>query len=177
MKLNRLAVALVVGGGLTLGAVTLTVAQEDEPRIAFPADFASEFTLYMEIDRVQNPGQVMRIYANDVALSGLDSEGRFPAGSILVGQIFAARTDADGNVIISDLGRQIIGNPAAVAVMEKEEGWGDAFPDELRNDDWDFAIFSPAGERLDRDLNACRSCHAPLGDIDHVFSFQHVPLP
>jgi len=176
MRLNRLAIALVIGGAVTTGAVTLTVAQEEE-RIAFPTDFASEYTLYMEIDRVQNPGQIMRIYANEAALSGLDSEGRFPDGSILVGEIFAARTDAEGNVITSDLGRQIIGGPAAVAVMEKRDGWGDAFPEELRNDDWDFAIFSPAGERLDRDLNTCRACHAPLDEEDHVFSFQHVPLP
>lgn len=167
--------AVVVGATAAVGVTTFVAAQAPAERIAFPADYATDFTMYLELDRVQNPGQVMRIYANDAALAGPGPDGRLADGAILVGEIHGARTDAAGNFIISELGRQIRGNAAAIAVMEKRDGWGDAFPTEFRNGDWDFAIFSPTGERLDRDLNACRACHAPLTESDHVFSIQHLP--
>lgn len=173
MKRRRL-IAAALCGGIGIGVAALAYAQNGEERIAFPAGYATEFTMYLELDRVQNPGQVMRIYANDVALEGPGPDGRWADGAVLVGEIYQALTDAAGNVIVSDLDRQIRGSLAAVAVMEKQEGWGELFAPELRNDDWDFAIFSPAGERLDRDLDACRACHAPLAEEDHVFSHQHL---
>jgi hypothetical protein len=58
--------------------------------------------------------------------------------------------------------------------MEKRAGWGAAFPENLRNGDWDFAIFSPDGKPLNKDLNACRACHAPLKESQHIFSLQHL---
>ncbi len=85
-----------------------------------------------------------------------------------------ARKDVDGKVVTSSLGRRIKDKLVAVAVMEKQKGWGDTFPEELKNGDWDFAIFSPDGQRLDKDLNSCRQCHAPLKDSQHVFSIQHL---
>jgi hypothetical protein len=174
---NRTPLMVAAGAAATLGAATIVAAQATAERIEFPADYATSFTMYLEIDRIQNPGQVMRIFANDAALLGPGPDGRLSDGAVLVGEIYRARTDAAGNVIISDVGRQIRGEIAAVAVMEKQDGWGDAFQANLRNDDWDFAMFNAAGERLDRDLDACRACHAPLVDRDHVFSFQHLPTP
>ena len=97
-----------------------------------------------------------------------------PDGSVLVGEIYAAKKDADGKVIVSSLGRRVSDKLVAVAVMEKRKGWGQRFPEELRNGDWDFAIFNPKGEKLDKDLNACRSCHAPLTSTDHLFSIEHI---
>ncbi|MCC6736938.1 MAG: cytochrome P460 family protein [Bauldia sp.] len=174
---KRRLMIMAAGATAAIGVATLVAAQVPDERIPFPADYATEFTMYLEIDRIQNPGQVMRIYANDAALLGPGPDGRLADGAILVGEIYGAKTDAAGNVIISELGRRIRGDIAAIAVMEKEDGWGDLFPADLRNGDWDFAMFSPAGERLDRDLNACRACHAPLQETDHVFSIQHLPTP
>ena len=55
-----------------------------------------------------------------------------------------------------------------------EESAGDSFPDGLKNGDWDFAIFKPSGERLNKDLNTCRSCHAPMAKTQHLFSLEHL---
>jgi hypothetical protein len=146
----------------------------EEERIAFPENYRTEFSNYLNLGRTQNPDQIIHLYANEAAQAGPSDDGAFADGSILVGEIYAARKDADGNVIESSLGQRLRGNLAAIAVMEKREGWGADIPEELRNGDWDFAIFSPAGERLDRDLNACRACHAPLTDTDFVFSNEHL---
>ncbi len=150
------------------------VAVADEPRMAFPAGYTQDFSNYLSLDRTQNPDQVIRLFGNDKALEGPGADGALPYGSVLVAEIYAARKDADGNVVTSELGRRIKGRMAAIAVMEKQPGWGEGRPAGLRTGDWDFAVFSPAGERLDKDLNACRACHAPLGDRDFVFSHQHL---
>lgn len=167
--MTRTTIGLILGLGVFMG-----VAGAEEPRISFPADYATKFQNYLSLDRVQNDDQIIRLFANDAALDAAREGRELPNGSVIVGEVYKAKKDKDGNVITSSLGRRIRDKLAAVAVMEKGEGWGKAFPDDLRNGDWDFAIFAPDGKRLDKDLNACRSCHAPLKDTQHVFSLDHL---
>ena len=155
-----------------LTAGVAAVAGED--RIAYPANYASTFTNYLSLDRVQNGDQIIRLFANNIALESAKEGAALADGSVLVGEIYAAKRDSEGQVVVSDLGRRIRDKMLAVAVMEKRSGWGASFSDELRNGDWDFAIFSPKGDKLDKDLNTCRSCHAPLTETDHLFSIQHI---
>ena len=155
----------------TVGCSTVSVADNN---IAFPADYKDTFTRYMTSDRIGNDDQVMVFYANDVALQGVKDSGEFPDGSILVGEVYKAKKDADGNVLQSGLNRRVQDQLALVAVMEKQAGWGDAFEAGLKNGDWDFAAFKADGAVADKDLNACRACHAPLTDTQHVFSYEHV---
>lgn len=166
---TKSAVALLLLLFLSAGA-----AAAGEPRIDFPVGYAKDFTNYLSLDRTQNPDQVIRLFGNDKALAGAGADGALPHGSVLVAEIYAARKDAEGNVVTSALGHRIKDRMAAIAVMEKQPGWGEGRPAGLKTGDWDFAVFSPAGERLDKDLNACRACHAPLGERDFVFSYEHL---
>ncbi|MFD0986116.1 cytochrome P460 family protein [Methyloligella solikamskensis] len=159
---------------LLLGfSVIASVALAKEERISFPADY-KQFENYLSLDRVQNHDQIIRLFANDAAIEAAGQGRELPYGSVIVGEVYKAKTDDDGNVVTSSLGRRIRGKLAAIAVMEKGEGWGEKFPDDLKNGDWDFAIFSPDGKRLDKDLNTCRSCHAPLSESQHLFSLEHL---
>ncbi|WP_089717798.1 cytochrome P460 family protein [Candidatus Entotheonella palauensis] len=144
------------------------------PQIQFPADYRTTFTNYLSLDRTQNADQIMLLYANDIALKGVRETGEFPDGSILIGEVYKAQKDQDGKVIESQLGRRVRGPLALVAVMEKQKGWGQQFPAGLKNGDWDFAAFKPDGTDAKKDLNACRACHAPLTDLRHVFSYEHL---
>lgn len=159
---------------LALGIVASATLAADEQRISFPANYKTDFYNYLSLDRVQNDDQIIRLFANDAAIEAASKGEELPYGSVLVGEVYKAKKDEDGNVIESSLGRRIRGEFAAVAVMEKGKGWGDKFSENLRNGDWDFAIFSPQGKRLDKDLNACRSCHAPMTDSQHLFSLEHL---
>jgi hypothetical protein len=146
-----------------------------DTRVSFPSNYKSEFENYLSLDRTGNPDQVIRLFANKTARDAAQAGKPLPSGSVLVGEIYKAKTDEAGNVVTSELGRRVRGKFAAVAVMEKRDGWGAALSEELRNGDWDFGIFSPAGERLaGKDLNSCRSCHAPLKDTQHLFSLEHL---
>lgn len=155
--------------------VSTAFADEATKRVAFPEGYADSFKNYVSLDRTGNPDQIIRLFANDVAVKAAQAGEPLPDGSILVGEIHKAKKDASGEVVESTLGRRIRDKFAAVAVMEKRAGFGDALPEDLRNGDWEFAIFSPKGERLTgKDVNSCRSCHAPLKDTQHMFSLEHL---
>ena len=61
--------AVVVEGG----------ASAEEGRIAFPAEYRSAFTNYLSLDRVQEEGQIIRLFANAAAMGGMDENGKFLA--------------------------------------------------------------------------------------------------
>jgi len=152
-------------------ATTLQAADND---ITFPADYKTTFTNYLSLDRTQNPDQVIRLFANDVAMQGPGPDGKLPYGSILVAEIYKAKRNADGSVKTSALGRRIKNEFAVVGVMQREEGWGSQHAPEFRNGNWEFAAFKPDGSVAKKDLNACRACHAPLVNTNHLFSYEHL---
>ena len=159
-----------------IGLAALTIAGTavaEDARIKYPAGYKETYTNYLNVDRTQNDDQVIHLFANDIAMKGMKETGKYPNGSILVGEVYKAKKDDKGEVIESELGVRIRGKLALIAVMEKQEGWGANFAEEHKNGDWDFAAFKPDGSVAGKDLNECRVCHAPLTESDHVFSFEH----
>ena len=153
--------------------LTSTAVAEEE-RIKFPENYRADYVNYLNLDRIQEEDQIIHLFANKIAVDGVKATGEFPDGSILIGEVYKAKKDEDGEVIESILGQRVRGELALVAVMEKQAGWGDSFDEEHRNDDWDFAAFKPDGSSAPKDLNECRACHAPLTDLRHVFSYEHL---
>lgn len=169
------AVAIVAAVTATAMLAVAPSANAEKERIAFPENYRAEMVNYLSLDRTQNDDQVIRLFAPQSALDAAKSGGKIPNGTTLVAEIYKAKKDDKGEVIESDLGRRIRGKFAAVAVMQRGEGWSAKYPEELRTGDWDFAIFNPAGERLvKKDLNSCRSCHAPLKETQYLFSIEHM---
>lgn len=143
--------------------------------IKLPEDYQATFTNYVTADRLSpNDDQIIKLFANDTALSGPRTNGALPNGSIIVGEIYKAKRGKDGNVIESALGRRIRDKLAAIVVLQKEEGWGAGYPDNLKMGDWEFAAFSPDGKPAKKDFNKCRECHVPLKETDFLFSYEHV---
>lgn len=161
-----------------VAAATLVLtssAMAEDDRIAFPKDYRNKLVNYLSLDRTQNDDQIIRLFAPKSAMEAAKSGTELPYGTVIVAEIYKAKKSENGDVLESSLGRRIRDKFAAVAVMEKRKGWGEIFPTDLRNGDWDFAIFKPTGERLaGKNLNACRSCHAPLTQTQHLFSLQHM---
>ncbi len=164
-------IAIAVFTIAVVSAAAFAVARDDQ--IEFPADYKS-YKNYLSLDRTGNDKQIIRLFANDKAAAGMDANGGLPNGSVLVGEIYKAKLDDKGEAIESSLSRRVRGKLAAIAVMEKRAGWGSKIPEDLRTGDWDFAVFSPDGKRLDKDLNKCRACHTPLTESDYLFSYDHL---
>jgi len=160
--------------GLACGVLVSLATAGERHRIEFPDDYRSKQINYVSLDRTQHADQLIRLFASARALEAVAEGRELPEGTKLVAEVYKAKKDENGKVI-SNLGRRVRGDFAAIAVMEKRRGWGEKFPKALRNGDWDFAVFSPSGERLlKKDLDNCRRCHAPLTSSDHVFSLEHM---
>ena len=142
--------------------------------VSFPTNYRDNFTPYLSLNRTQNPDQYIRLYINDKGLSGTETNGQLPYGSVIVAEIYKAQKDAEGNVMNSALGQRIANKLALLAVMERREGAAEQYPAGLGNDDWDFATFSADGNRVEKDLAACAACHAPLTGSHHLFSYEHI---
>ncbi|MEM7026269.1 MAG: cytochrome P460 family protein [Pseudomonadota bacterium] len=159
--------------GLFLGMFAAGAAAGPE-NVQWPAAYKDTYTYYYEGDRLTTEKQSIRIYANPVALEGAESDGKLPYGSVLVAELYSVKLDGDGNPIESALGRRVIDKLAAIAVMERGEGFDAEYGEDLKVGDWEFAVFSPAGERLDKAVTACRECHHPLTNTEFVWSYDHL---
>ncbi|MFK7995819.1 MAG: cytochrome P460 family protein [Granulosicoccus sp.] len=161
----------VVGASALL---MMTSALADGERVPYPEDYRTTFTNYLSLDRTQNPDQIIRLFGNDLAMQGPGEDGKLPYGSIIVGEVYKAKLDEEGNVMTTALGRRIKDKFALIAVMQRGEGWGQQHPDGIRNGNWEMAAFKPDGSKADKDLNACMACHAPLESSNYLFSFEHL---
>jgi len=160
-----------------LGTVSLVVSSTvtgGDIKISFPENYRETFTNYLSLDRVQHPDQIMRLFANDIAMQGPGADEKLPYGSILVAEIYKAKLDSDDEVITSSLGRRIKDKLALVGVMQREEGWGTQYPQAIRNGNWEYAAFNGDGSTADSDVNACLACHAPLRKTNFLFSYDHL---
>ncbi|MEM7198884.1 MAG: cytochrome P460 family protein [Planctomycetota bacterium] len=154
-------------------SASLQAVGSDTP-IVFPAGYGERFENYLSLDRVQNDDQIIRLFANELAMRGPGRDGKLPFGSVLVGEVYKARRNAAGGVSVSQLGRRLRGDLALIAVMQRGEGFGQRHAPELQNGDWEFAAFKPDGSVAGKNLDSCRACHAPLTTNNHVFSIEHL---
>jgi hypothetical protein len=142
--------------------------------VEWPANYKTEFANVFNGDRTANDKQVIRIFANETAVAGARADGKLPYGSVVVGELYSVKLNADGKPVTSALGRRIIDKPAAIVVMQRGQRFDAEYADELKVGDWEFAVFSPAGDRLNKDVTACRQCHHPLADKEFLFSYEHL---
>jgi hypothetical protein len=160
---------------LTLASsLAACAATAGDVTLDLPANYQTTSDNYMISDRLGQEDQVISLFANDTARKGVQANGKLPYGSVLIGEIYQAKADADGHVIESQLGRRVPNKLKAIVMMERREGWDDQYPDELKVGDWEFEVFSPDGKNLGKDTTACRECHHPLTDTEFTFSYAHI---
>lgn len=171
--MKTLTIAALAATAVAAGGAVYAASHANDVALDFPADFKTEFTEYYSGDR-QNGKQFINLYANDVALNGAAADGKLPYGSVLVGEIIPVVMDGD-EPAESALGRLIhTGQPGAIVVMQRIEGNDARYGDDLKVGDWEFEVFSPAGENLAKDTTACRECHHPLTDTEFMWSYEHL---
>jgi cytochrome c553 len=138
----------------------------------FPADYETEFTRYTTISFPERK-QVRHFWANDAALAAAPASGPFPPGAYFLVEIRSAELDDAGQPVMGPDGHFVEAELVSFTAMEKAAGWGAAVPEVLRNEDWRYAVFTPAGERRTGTNEApCLACHKPLTDTDYVFTLE-----
>ena len=145
-------------------------------RIAFPDGDLAGYLLYGVQNRPDNK-QVRYLYANDVAVKGAKEGALLPPGSKLILEAFAAKLNDQGEPIEDPNGHYLKGDQLFYTIMEKQDGWGQAYPADLRNGDWDYAVILPDRSHKEGvEVEKCLVCHRDqVGpDLDYVFSLDRL---
>lgn len=154
------------------GEMADNVAGLDGTRVDFPADFEETFTRYQRLE-FEDRKQIRFYLANNAALEGARAGGPFPSGAYLLVEIYDAELDAEGNLARDDEGALIQTDLVGYTAMEKQDGWGEAVPELLRNGNWRYSGFDAEGEhRAATNEAPCLACHVPLTETDYTFTYE-----
>src|SRR5262245_25051914 len=162
--------AIALGAVAVFAVVTLAIAGAE--KVAFPV--YQGHVLYEVLDKHQDK-EIMEFYIDREALQRLKQGQPLPSGAVLTRPTFKARVNDQGELEKDANGRLIRGPLNRIVVMEKRAGWGAEYPAELRNGEWEYAIFDPDGKlRANANYTACFQCHKPKADQDFVFTHQQL---
>ena len=158
---------LVLSLGSVFGAVPGSAGPD---KIKFPEGWKSH-ALYTTVDRY-DVKQYRELFASSQAAVDAMKAGRpLPDGTVLTLIQYKAQVDAAGAPVKGPDGRFVKGDMIGITVMEKRAGFGTEYPPELRNGDWEYAAFSPAGVLNDKaNYKGCFECHKPHERQDFVIS-------
>ncbi|HUL67862.1 MAG TPA: cytochrome P460 family protein [Burkholderiaceae bacterium] len=142
--------------------------------VAFPANYKSTFTKYHTIN-FPATRQVRYYYANPVALQAAKDGKDLPNGSVLFAEVYSAKVDAEKKPVTGSDGFFVADQLTGYAAMEREAGWGKEIPDMLRNDEWNYAVFT-ADKQHRPGINQaeCFACHKPLDKASYTFTLKEL---
>ena len=157
-----------------LAAISLTVAvRAGGDKVSFPADYAKG-VLYTTVDRPDNK-QYRELYAPQAAIDAVKAGKPIPSGTVLTMVNYKAKLGADGNPEKDADGKFIKDKLVAYAVMQKGAGWGAEYPDDMRNGEWEYQVFTPDKNVNDKaNLKACFGCHKPKASADYLFTLEQL---
>jgi hypothetical protein len=156
---------------VALAAVSFTVGvSAGGDKIAFPEDYAKG-VLYTTVDRPDNK-QYRELFSTPEAIAAVKAGKPMPSGTVLTLVQYRAKLNAAGEPEKDANGRFIKGELVGYTVMEKREGWGTEYPDDIRNGEWEYQAFKADKTVNDKaNLKNCFVCHKPYDKQDFVFSF------
>jgi cytochrome c553 len=142
--------------------------------VSFPESYKSTFTKYHTINFPETR-QVRYYYANGAALQAAKAGKPLPDGSILFAEVYAAKLDADKKPMMGSDGYFVPADLLFYTAMEREAGWGKDIPDMLRNEDWNYAVFTTAKtHRPGVNQAECLACHKPLDKASYTFTLKQL---
>ena len=151
-------------------ALTARSTSAGPEKIEFPSSWQS-YVLYTIVDRY-DVKQYRELYASSQeAVDAMKRGQPLPDRTVLVLTQYKAQTDAQGNPLKDANGRFLKGERIGFTVMEKRQGWGTEYPDDLRNGDWEYSAFGADGRfNANANYKGCFQCHKPHDKQDFVIS-------
>ncbi len=142
--------------------------------LVFPADFPGGFTKYHTIN-FPATGQVRYYLANQAAVAAAKAGKPIPDGAYMFVQVNSAKKDAAGQPITGADGFFEADKVLFYTAMAREAGWGKDIPANIRNEDWNYAIFTTAKEQRPGVNQAeCLACHQPLDKTSYLFTLKQL---
>ena len=142
-------------------------------RVSFPEDYRETFTRYHTINFPATK-QVRHFFASKAAAQAAREGRALPDGSMLFAEVHSAKLDADSKPVVGADGFFVADRLLFYTVMAREAGWGADIPEMLRNENWNYAVFS--AEKQPRSINQaeCLACHKPLDKSSYAFTLKEL---
>jgi len=142
--------------------------------VKFPDDYKATFTKYHSIN-FPAVKQVRYFFANPVAIQAAREGKSLPDGSVLFAEVYAARLDSDGKPLVGDDGIYVADKIVGYTAMARDAGWGNDIPDMLRNENWNYALFTAEKQhRPTMNQAECFACHKPLDKVSYTFTLKEL---
>jgi cytochrome c553 len=139
---------------------------------SFPENYQHVFVKYLTMNFADNK-QVRYYYANDVAIRAAKAGKPLPDGSVLFAEVFSAKLDADKKPVKGKDGFFEPEKLVFYTAMARDKGWGAEVPEMLRNENWNYAVFTlDKQQRAGVNQAECLACHKPHSDTSYVFTLK-----
>lgn len=142
--------------------------------VSFPENYKTTFVKYHTIN-FPATRQVRYYYVNPTALQAAKEGKPLPNGSVLFAEVYSAKVDADKKPITGSDGFYAPDQLLFYTAMAREAGWGKDIPEMLRNEDWNYAVFTTAKQlRAGVNQAECLACHKPLDKVSYTFTLDQI---
>ena len=142
-------------------------------RVTFPEGYKESFVKYHTISFPATK-QVRYYYANKAAVQAAKAGKPLPDGSYLFAEVYSVKLDDQKNPVKGADGQFVAEKLVAYTAMATGSGWGNEFPDMLRNGDWNYAVFSTEKQQRPVNQAECLGCHKPLDKASYVFTLKEL---
>jgi len=163
---------MVAAGVATIAGLAAAVeVRAGGDRVAFPENYAKGVR-YLTLEKLDSR-DVRDYYTSPEAAEAAKKGAPLPDGTVITVVLYAAQLDGQGNLTKDPNGRLIRTDKIlGYAAMEKRAGWGAAYPEQVRNGDWEYQGFLP-DKRVNPNANltSCFTCHKPQAEKDFVFTY------
>lgn len=160
--------------GAITGAKSALLPNVAKSHVTFPEGYKESFVKYHTISFPATK-QVRYYYANKTAAAAAKAGKPLPDGSVLFAEVYAARIGADGKPVVGGDGFFVPEKLVAYTAMAREAGWGNDIPEMLRNENWNYAVFT-TGKQQRPGVNQaeCLGCHKPLDKVSYTFTLKQL---
>ncbi|MET0508067.1 MAG: cytochrome P460 family protein, partial [Burkholderiaceae bacterium] len=112
-------------------------------RVTFPDDYQNTFVRYHTIN-FPATRQVRHYFANSTAIRAAQGGQTVPDGAVMLVEVHSAKLGDDGKPVTGSDGFFVADKLLFYTAMARDAGWGNEFPEVLRNEDWNYAVFTTA---------------------------------
>jgi cytochrome c553 len=142
--------------------------------VTFPDNYKSTFTKYHTIN-FPATRQVRYYFANDTALQAARAGRTLPDGTILLAEVYSAKLDADKKPVTGADGFFVPDQLVGYTAMARDAGWGKDIPEMLRNENWNYALFTATKQlRTGWNQAECLACHKPHDKTSFTFTLDQI---
>ena len=160
--------------GPPTGAKSTFLPNVAKTYVTFPEGYKDTFTKYHTINFPATK-QVRYYFANKAAVQAAKAGKPLPDGSVLFAEVWGAKLDADGKPVTGADGFFVAEKLLFYTAMARDAGWGKDIPEMLRNENWNYAIFTlDKQHRPGVNQAECLACHKPLDNVSYTFTLKQL---